>query len=112
MVRGETDEKTDDIQARSSWPELWEKLGKNAKLKEKQQWSHGKFHRDNARKLRVIHFIDPEDKEFNGTLKNARKKLETPVAPAMPCIIIMSNKTCWSGASIKNQNKFCVYSGS
>ena len=30
-------------------------------------------------------FIDPEDKEFKETIKNARKKLETPVAPAMPC---------------------------
>ena len=25
------------------------------------------------------------DKEFKETIKNARKKLETPVAPAMPC---------------------------
>ena len=24
------------------WPELWEKMGKNAKLKEKQKWSHEK----------------------------------------------------------------------
>ena len=30
-------------------------------------------------------FIDPEDKEFKETIKNARKKLETPMAPAMPC---------------------------
>ena len=30
-------------------------------------------------------FIDPEDKEFKETNKNARKKLETPVAPAMLC---------------------------
>ena len=43
------------------WPELWEKMGKNAKLKEKQKWSHEKPHLDNARKLRGIYFIDPED---------------------------------------------------
>ena len=30
-------------------------------------------------------FIDPEDKEFKETTKNARKKLETPMAPAVPC---------------------------
>ena len=30
-------------------------------------------------------FFDPEDKEFKETVKNARDKLETPVAPAMPC---------------------------
>ena len=31
------------------WPEFWEKMGKNAKLKEKQKWSHEKLHLDNAR---------------------------------------------------------------
>ena len=34
--------------------------------------------------MRGIYFIDPEDKEFKETIKNARKKLETSVAPAMP----------------------------
>ena len=67
------------------WPELWEKMGKHAKLKERQKWSHEKLHLDNARKLRGIYFIDLEDKEFKETIKNARKKLETSVAPAMPC---------------------------
>ena len=65
------------------WPELWKSMGKNAKLKEKQKWSHEKLHLDNARKLRRIYFIDPEDKEFKDTIKNARKKLETSIAPAM-----------------------------
>ena len=37
---------------------------------------------DNARKLRGIYFIDAEYKEFKETIKNARKKLETPMAPA------------------------------
>ena len=32
------------------WPELWEKMGKNAKLKEKRKWSHEKPKLDNARK--------------------------------------------------------------
>ena len=63
------------------WPEPWIKMGKNAKLKEKQKWSHEKLHLDNARKLRGIYFIDPEDKEFKETFKNARKKLETSTAP-------------------------------
>ena len=50
------------------WPELSIKLGRNAKLKEKQKWSHEKLHLDNARKLRGIYFIDPEDKEFKETI--------------------------------------------
>ena len=80
-------------------------MGKNAKLKEKQKWSHEKLHLENARKLRGIYIIDPGDKEFKETIKNARKKLETSVAPAMPCKIIKSNKNCGSGAS----NKHSVY---
>ena len=67
------------------WTELWTKLGRNAQLKVRQKWSHEKPHLDNARKLRGIYFIDLEDKEFKETIKNARKKLETPVAPAMLC---------------------------
>ena len=63
-------------------------MGKNAKLKEKQKWSEEKIHLDNARKLRGIYFIDPEDKDFKETIKNARKKLETSVAPAMHCKIL------------------------
>ena len=54
------------------WPELWKSMGKHAKLKEKQKWSNEKFHLENARKLRGIYFIDPENKEFKETIKNAR----------------------------------------
>ena len=51
-----------------------------------------KLHLENGRKLRGIYFIDPEDTEFKETIKNARKKLETSVAPAMPCKI---NEELW-----------------
>ena len=77
-------------------------MGKHTKLKEKQKWSEEKLHLENARKLRGIYFIDPEDMEFKETIKNARKKLETSVAPAMPCKI---TKNCGSGVSNKNQTK-------
>ena len=81
-------------------------MGKHAKLKEKQKWSEEKIHLDNARKLRGIYFIDPEDKEYKETIKNARKKLETSVAPAMPCKIM---KNCGSGGSDKNKTKLaCI----
>ena len=84
-------------------------MGKHAKLKEKQKWSNEKFHLDNARKLRGIYFIDPEDKEFKETMKNARKKLETSVAPAMPCKIMKCKKNCGSGASNKIKTKLvCI----
>ena len=73
-------------------------MGKHAKLKEKQKWSNEKLHHGNARKLRGIYFIDPEDKELKEIIENARKKLETSVAPAMPCKIL---KKCGNGASNK-----------
>ena len=60
-------------------------MGRNAKLKDRRKWSREKPQLNNARKLRGIYFVDLEDKEFKETIKNARKKLETPVAPAMPC---------------------------
>ena len=74
-------------------------MGKNAKLKEKRKWSHEQLHLDNARKLRGIYFIDPEDKEVEETIKNARKKWETSIAPAVPCKIVKKNYG--SGASNK-----------
>ena len=91
MVRGGLTRKQFTSRPDYLWPELWTKLGKNAELKEKQKWSHEKLHLDNARKLRGIYFIDPEDTEFKETIKNARKKLETPMAPAMPCKCQSSN---------------------
>ena len=108
MVLEEIDEKTADIQARPFMArELWDKIGNNAKLKEKQQWSHEQLHLDNARRLRGIYFIDPEDKEFKETIKNARKKLETSMALAMPCKIVKKN--CGSGASNKIKTRLaCI----
>ena len=92
------------------WPELLEKMGKNAQLNERQKWSNEKLHLDNARKLRGFYFIDPEDKEFKETIKNARKKLETPMAPAMPCKTSKNNKNCNTGdTSNKTKSKLaCI----
>ena len=108
MCRGEINEKTTDIQA-TFYGQNSRRKWKNAKLMEKQKRSHEKLHLDNARKLRGIYFIDPEDKRFKETIKNSRKKLETPVAHAMPCKIIQSNKNCESDASNKIKSKLaCI----
>ena len=79
------------------WPELWKSMGMHVKLEEKQKWSNEKIHLENARKLRGIYFIDPEDTEFKETIKNALEKLETSVALAVPCKFM----NCGSGASNK-----------
>ena len=55
------------------------------KLNEKHKWSNELPKLHNARRLRGIDFIDPEDMEFKEIIENARKKLETPMAPALPC---------------------------
>ena len=95
------------------WPELWIKMGRNAKLSEKHKRAIEKPKLDNARRLRGIYFVDPEDKEFKETIKNARKKLETPVAPAMPCKIIKRNQNCGSGASNNIKTKLaCILEAS
>ena len=73
MVRGETDKTASDIQARSFMAIEKPKL-------------------DKARRLRGIYFIDVEDKEFKEIIQNARRKLETPMAPAMPCKTCNKNK--------------------
>ena len=84
-------------------------MGKHAKLKEKQKWSNEKIHLENARELRGIYFIDPEDTEFKETIKNTRKNLETPIAPVMPCKIMKSNENYGSGASNKIKTKLaCI----
>ena len=88
-------------------------MARNAKLREKQKWSCEKLHLDTARKLRGIYFIDPKDKEFKDTIKNARKKLEKSVAPAMPCKIIKNNKNCESGGFNKAKAKLaCILEAS
>ena len=85
------------------WPELWIKLGRNAKLKDKHKWSDEKPKLDNATRLRGIYFIDLEDKEFKETITNARKKLETPMAPAVPC---KTSKKCKHGETRGKTNGF------
>ena len=56
-----------------------------SKRKEKQKWASEKPKLDNARHLRGIFFIEPDDEEFKHTMKNARRKLEIPMPAAMPC---------------------------
>ena len=109
LTRKQVTSRPDDL-----WPKLWDKMGKNAKLKKKQKWSHEKLHLVNARILRGIYFIHLEDQEFKETIKIARKKLETQVAPAMPCEITKRKKNCGNGApkiffSKTNQNLRVVW---
>ena len=98
MVRGEINEKAVNIHARSFMARTLAINGKEC-----QAGGEAKVG------LRGIYFIDPEDKEYKETIKNARKKLETSVAPAMPCKIM---KNCGS-RSDKNTTKLaCILEAS
>ena len=56
---------------------------------------------DNARQLRGIFFIEPNDEEFRPTMKAARRKLEVPMPAAMPCKIPIKS----SGETHRNIGK-------
>ena len=56
-----------------------------AKSKGKQQWAIEKPMLDNARQLRDISFIEPNDEEVGHTMNNARGKLEIQMPEAMSC---------------------------
>ena len=67
------------------WPEVWTKICKAFQNGEEQEWAKEKPKLDNARKLRGIYFIDPDDKEsISKFFKTQERKLERPMAPAMP----------------------------
>ena len=74
-------------------------MARNAKLRDTHKWAIEKPKFDNARRLQGIYFIDPEDKEFKETIKECKKQLETPMAPAMPC------KTCKKSKHGETRNK-------
>ena len=65
-------------------PEIWKDMSDAPPRKEKQKWANEKPKLDNARKLRGIHFIDPDDGEFKDIMKNARGKFEVPMPASMP----------------------------
>ena len=87
------------------WPELWEKMGKNTKLKEKQKWSHEKLHLDNARKLRGIYFIDPEDKEFKETFKNVARNWKHQWLLLCPAKLLRTKRFVGVVHPIKSKSK-------
>ena len=69
----------------NAWPDMWKHVYDASKRKAKQKWSIEKPKLDNARKLRGMFFIEPEDEDFKSIMKNARWKFEIPMPAAMPC---------------------------
>ena len=73
------------------WPDLWKHMSDTAMKKAKQRWAIEKPKLDNARQLRGIFFIEPNDEEFKLTMKAARRRLEVPMPAAMPCKILIKS---------------------
>ena len=67
------------------------------------QWSLEKPKLDNARKLRGIYFIDLRTRNSKKTLGMLERKLETPMAPAMPC---KTSKNSQHGVTRGKSNEF------
>ena len=96
---------------------VWTKIGKNAQNRERQEWAKERPMQDNDRKMRWIYLIDPHDKEYSEVVKNARRKLERSIAPAMPCkrdrplssIPKTRRAEEWLGKGV--QNNVWLYSG-
>ena len=100
------------------WREVWSKMGKAAQMKEKQERTNKKPKLDNARRLRGIYFVDPEDGEYKETIKNARRKLEVPMEAAMPCKKGTKKRSSFQETEAKScesnmipKTKACMYHG-
>ena len=93
LTRKQTTSRPDNV-----WPDMWKHLSDAAKSKTKQKWAIEKPKPDNARQLRGIFFIEPEDEEFRHIVKNARRKVEMSMPAAMPCETPVNcrGKTCRS----------------
>ena len=54
------------------WPDMRKHMSDASKRKEKQKWAIEKPKLDNARRIRAIFYIEPDDEEFKRMMKNAR----------------------------------------
>ena len=96
LTRKQKTSRPDDV-----WPAMWQFMSDAAKKKAKQRWAIEKPKLDNARQLRGIFFIEPNDEEFKLAMKAARRKLEVPMPAAMPCKIRIKS----SGETHRNVGK-------
>ena len=69
LTRKQTTSRPDTV-----WPEMWTHMSDAAKRKEKQTWAIEKPRLDNARRLRGIYFIDPDEAEFKRIMKNVPRR--------------------------------------
>ena len=109
MVRWETYKETKTSRPDDVCPDMWKFMSDAAKNKAKQRWAIEKPKLDNARQLRGIFFIEPNDEGFKLTMKAARRKLEVPMPAATPCKIpIKSSGEAHRNIEKRKTNYACV----
>ena len=86
---------------------------KAAQRKVKQLWAVHKTKFENARKVRGIYFIDPDDGRFKETSffkkkKNAQKTFEIPMEAAMPCELKKTKSSYHGSNKIPKSNCACI----
>ena len=91
------------------WPELWEKLGKNAKLKEKQKWSHEKRHLDNARKLRGFFPLTPSTRNLRRPLRMLARNRKYQWLPLCLAIFLRAMRIVGVVHPIKSRRSLRVF---
>ena len=67
------------------WPGAWTRIEKAAQRREKQNGQSRNQNSNMLQNVRRVYSIDPSDEDYKDTIKNARRKLETPTATATPC---------------------------
>ena len=85
---------------------MWKHKSDASKRKEKQKWAIEKPKLNNARRLRGIFFIEPDDEEFKDIMKNARRKLEIPLPAAMPCRLQLNQDRDTCGKVGQHKTKY------
>ena len=89
------------------WPDMWKRMSDASKRKGKQKWAIEKPKPENARRLRGIFFIEPE--EIKHTMENARRKLEIPMPASMPCKTPLNFRDETHRNIGKRKTKICLY---
>ena len=114
VVQDEIDEKAADIQARLFMARILGEKGKECQAEGEAKVVTWTTSTRQCQKITRNFFHWLEDKEFKEAIKNARKKLETSMAPAMPCKISKNNQNCGNGdKSIKKKsNLACILEAS
>ena len=104
LTRKQTASRHDNV-----WPQMSKHMSDAAKKRAKQKWAIEEPKLDNARQMRGIFFIEPDDEEFRLIVKNARRKLEVPMPAGMPCKTPVNcrGETC-SSIGKRKTNNACI----